>query len=386
VDVYDRPVTNDRPAAVLAAFVLAVMLATIASGAAIWAATSDFRAFYVSARAWLLAQPPYLPAPGDPNNLNPPATLLIFAPFAAGSLATGYVAWTASTLACLWLALRLIVAQLPARPWPLLLLIAVLPFSGLLAVRLGQVTWPLLLLLTLAWYADRRDERVRLGLLVGAVIYVKPFLAVLAIDLVARRRWTACVAAVCALIALALVGFALVGLEGHLGWFALIQLQLHYGASHLNASIVGLVDRLFAASEGPAHMTPIAIWPTAHRAVSSIAAIGIVAMIAVQYRRTSTDRRWALLLVGSVLLSPLGWVYYVPIALGPIAAGWPTASRGSRACQVAALICFLVPPFSKEHTFGLLATITIASAYAWGLLLLFVGLLMRPCTPQALPG
>jgi hypothetical protein len=100
-----------------------------------------------------------------------------------------------------------------------------------------------------------------------------------------------------------------------------------------------------------------------HRMPSSIVAI---------------DREWAMLLLGSLLLSPLGWVYYVWIALWPVAASIGHAQPWRRRQLVDLL---LVPGLAGWIWFGkmtewgqpsLLATATLASMYFWALLSLWL--------------
>jgi hypothetical protein len=61
-------------------------------------------------------------------------------------------------------------------------------------------------------------------------------------------------------------------------------------------------------------------------AAATIIVVGVI--LAVQVLRRDGGARWTLALLWSPFLSPAGWSYYLPLALGPVLAtwrdGWPT--------------------------------------------------------------
>jgi hypothetical protein len=90
------------------------------------------------------------------------------------------------------------------------------------------------------------------------------------------------------------------------------------------------------------------------------------------------DVDWAALLLASLLLSPLGWVYYLWIALGPLAAAIGHSRFWQRPHRVDLL---LVPGLAGWLWYGKmaewgqpspLATATLASMYFWALLSLWL--------------
>jgi hypothetical protein len=105
-------------------------------------------------------------------------------------------------------------------------------------------------------------------------------------------------------------------------------------------------------------------------------AIVIVASLvwAIRARRRGRglDTEWLILLVGALLASPLGWVYYLPLALGPVVGLLATGeyARLSRrwvaAGAVAAVGLYVPLEQASSGQPSALATLTLASSYFWG--------------------
>lgn len=87
---------------------------------------------------------------------------------------------------------------------------------------------------------------------------------------------------------------------------------------------------------------------------------------------------WASIALLALLLSPLGWVHYVPIAAGPLSAMVADAPRVARRLGIAGwlLVCnplaWMLP--TNESGPGML--LTIGSSYMWGISLLLASVLV----------
>jgi len=359
----------------LMAFVLVIALIGLTRLPAGLATHSDFASFYNSGRSLAAGRNPYAHAADEPHNLNAPATLLLVRPLAELSIAQAFVAWTALNFIGLWAMVRTIRGTVPAMNGLVVFALAILGAGAFLALRLGQVTWLLGWLIALAWSADRRQRPITLGLAVGTLVYVKVFLLGLLVYLVFRRAWRALATALGTIGGLILIGLIVAGVDGNLTWLRLMRLQSTMAASELNASWLGLVERLLIQAPAQLHVTPLVNAPVLATFVFALGAIAIVATVVLRFPR-DLDGRWSLLLVASLLLSPLGWVYYLPAFVGPLVAQWRTATRASHMVQLAGatVLWAAVPTGALERPFGTFATLTAASAYGWGLLLLFAGL------------
>jgi hypothetical protein len=120
--------------------------------------------------------------------------------------------------------------------------------------------------------------------------------------------------------------------------------------------------------------------------IGGLLALGVLgASIVAMHRTRDHDRALFIALAASLLASPLGWVYYVPVLGGPLAA--LAVRHQLSAAWYVALSGFLIPHFIlypfRSHFFAL----TAASVYAWSLLALWL-LAVRPVllrSPAGIP-
>ena len=127
-----------------------------------------------------------------------------------------------------------------------------------------------------------------------------------------------------------LAGIALTVATEWLNWWALAG-QIDLIAWPVNASFWGLAARLSDGIVAGRTMADIGSVPILLIAVAGIA-------LAVDALRAPGDRRWVLAFLWSVLLSPLGWIYYLPVALGPL-----LSSFRYRPALAIAVVIFLLP-------------------------------------------
>lgn len=342
------------------------------------AGTTDFRTFYQSGHQYLANTDPYVPF--DPErgpNLNPPWVVAIMAQLCRAPLPVAVAVWWAFSFVCLFGAIALIArAVAPGQAVALasLVLVTQAAYSNL---RLGQVAWPLMLLMTAAWLADRSRRPLLCGVLLGIAASWKPFLLVFVPYLIWRREWRALVAMTGTAVVTGVIGLVAVGVGGYQSWFASLRL-VGWAGHPLNASLRGMISRALAM---PAlleqHTTPIvsapqwldAVWVAISMIVSAITIVRVVV-------RHDIDVGWAGLALLALLVSPLGWVHYVPIATGPLVAAVLDGRRRALRPAVVGWLLLCVPfAWLKGATFGPLLTLTVASSYGWGTLLLLAAAL-----------
>ena len=337
------------------------------------AGATDFKTFYQSSRQYLAGTDPYVPF--DPNrgpNLNPPWVVAVMAQLGRAPLPVAAGVWWAVSFVCLFAAIALI-ARAVAPGHAVAIASSVLVTQAAYAnLRLGQVAWPLMLLLTGAWLADRSRRPVLCGVLVGAAAAWKPFLLVFAPYLLWRREWRAFAAMTATIAVTVLAGLLAVGVAGYESWLASLRL-VGWAGHPLNASLRGLLTRgltvptLTEQPTSPVVVAPAWLDPAWLVAVAAVIAVGVRQIVVTR----SVDVAWATLTLSALLVSPLGWVHYVPIATGPLVAVLVAGRPG--AMQLAAVgVALLCVPFAwlKATIFGPALTLTFASSYTWGLLLL----------------
>jgi hypothetical protein len=169
-----------------------------------------------------------------------------------------------------------------------------------------------------------------------------------------------------------LAGLLAVGVAGYESWLASLRL-VGWAGHPLNASLRGLLTRgltvptLTEQPTSPVIVAPAWLDPAWLVAVAAVIAVGVRQIVVTR----SVDVAWATLTLSALLVSPLGWVHYVPIATGPLVAVLVAGRPG--AMQLAAVgVALLCVPFAwlKATIFGPALTLTFASSYTWGLLLL----------------
>jgi hypothetical protein len=358
---------------------------------------SDFTIFYYTARLVADGLPMYGMSPSrygvawaadHLGNLNPPHLQMFALPLAYLSYGHALLAWVTVSLACLAASIAIVVRELGI-PWSWrrfwLWGAFTISSAGFTTVAVtSELTFVLMLPFALAWRAWRRERWISAGAWLGVCASVKLFLLLFVPWLIWRRRWGALAAFAVAVAALVGIGAAAFGPASYGQWLTTLG-EVGWWWLPMNASWQGLVSRLLA---GGGRIAPLVHQPAL---VMPIAAAGSVLVAvatligAARDRSVASDRQVLLLLGGAVLSSPLGWVYYLPLAFGPIL-GWMGAARdwmpirrctGATLALVFAGLALLYVP--HEATFAGqpsgLASLTAGSAYFWGLLLVWLGVL-----------
>jgi hypothetical protein len=277
------------------------------------------------------------------------------------------------------------VAALRALRWRIRLLPALAVVVYLLAwapaagfTLTAQVSFVLMAPVTAAWLACRRGRPVATGVWLGLAAAMKPFLLVFLPYFWLRRKRDTLAAFGATLAAVFGVGLAVFGLDAYRQWAAQLPL-VTWSAYYLNASFVGVLQRSVGRSSYAllAH-APDLVLPLA--AMLS-AVVALVTFRAVSHPRPEplrTDGDWTALLLAALLISPLGWNYYLWIALWPAAA--LLAARAPWRHQTRHDL-WLLPGLGGWLWWGRmtlwgqphpLATLTLGSIYFWALLALWL--------------
>jgi hypothetical protein len=338
----------------------------------------DFAVFMMSARWLRQGLDPYhellaLHAP----NANPPTFLFVMQPLTFVSDGIAYGLWTAAAFLGLVFSLDKSARALKLRVEYLLLVAAGL--QGVSAsLRFGQVTLLLLPLMTLAWLADREGRKDAAGAWLGALIYVKPFVGVYALYMLWRREWRTLRSMIGVWAALAAIGL-LAGIRVTLSWIETLRAITEKTSHVVNASWPALVARMFTLDLSqlePAYR-PFIVAPGLASALTIVGVAAIAAFSAWAIMRTENrDAQWAILAPSMLLMSPLGWMYYIPLLIPTLAAVVPSMRRLALVV-IAAAILWVPSSVLARNTFSPLATATYASPYTWGLLLLWATLCLE---------
>ena len=341
----------------------------------------DFGVFYESAVSAPIAPEPGVSVDGpgalSSPNLNPPHFDVVLLPFTLIDLPHALLAWFATSALALLLSLMVIVRTVALRGWAILAACAFLYAAAPMVTTLltGQVGLVLLLPFTIAWASARRRRYLVAGALIGVCASVKPFFLLFVPYFVIRGQIRAAVVSLVAVVALFSFGAAYYGIEAYRVWMSDL-VSVTWAEHYMNASVLGLVERSLSASEwqqvpvidAPHMVAPL--WATL------CAGIGVATLWHVR-GVADIDGQFLLIMTAALLLSPLGWIYYLWF-LAPPAIGC-LSSLGSITWRERwlglSLAGFLVPPFlpmgALAWSYGL-GTLTVGSVYFWALAVLWV--------------
>jgi hypothetical protein len=346
---------------------------------------NDFGRFYYSSVAYLQHRSMYERSPATLIklaadyqaqlwNMNPPHFGLMILPLAHLSPLGAYAVWLAIAASSCAAAVWLITKECNVRAntnvilWAALAILGWAPFSA--QIITGQLGWVMMWPLTAAWVAMRRDKWIKSAVFWGACISVKPFLVTLLPYFLVRRQWRAAAVATGTVAGMFLVSFGIVGINEHRAWLTAVSESQSWAWLTMNASTYALFARAFGG--GP-QLHPVAAAPQLVKPLWMVTsgALAAAAVWAVTIRPRDVDRDVLLLILLALLVSPLGWIYYLWWIVGPAVAFYCARRRLSTSARVA-IAClfwpFVATVVGQPHPW---ATVTIASIYAWALLLLF---------------
>jgi hypothetical protein len=342
--------------------------------------TTDFISFYQSGSQFLAGTDPYVPfvAYRGPN-LNPPWIVALMSQLSRLPLSEAVVIWWAFSFACFFVAIHLIARTVAPGHDVVIASVLLVTQAAYSNIRLGQVAWPVMLLLTAAWCTDRLRRPVACGALLGLAISWKPFLIVFIPYVVWRREWTMLAAMGVAIAATVAAGLVAVGVASYRSWLTILRL-VGWEGHVLNGSIAGFFSRALELPVAVASTADLAttarLWLNVLWIASGLVAIALTA-VTIRAAR-NRDVAWASLPLLAILLSPLGWVHYVPLGAGAIVAVLLSAPPSARALAVASwlLVCNPLAWSLPTNESGRVMMLTMASSYTWGTLLLLGAVLV----------
>ena len=345
------------------AFVAGVVVALVQFGAAFVygiEAESDFGIFQSTTRRFVDGLRMYSSGAVD---FTPPLFHVLLLPLVHMPPALAFALWTALNAAVGWFVYRTIVRGVPGawtRRWTIAAWIANL--AGVhMTVRLGQVSWLVALVITLAWLAMRARRWTTAGVWAGVAIAFKPFFLLLVPVMAVKGQWKALATAVATVAVCCALSVLCFGREPFADWVHNLRgiPDPGYATHFLNASWVAFITRAHAP-----------YW-----IATALSALTILLML----WRVGTwdeDVTWFVLGIVALLASPVGWVYYQPMLLGPAVA---LAIDGRlRHLRWIGFTCFVPALSSTLFQGSSVVALTLGSVYFWGLFAAFASLAFWP--------
>lgn len=345
--------------------------------------SSDFYKFYLSAERMKAGLSPYWMVPprqqrGDPchpdtppnapdlkwpepsrtqlggehpclgPNLNPPLFLTVMLPLSGLPYPMAWWTWAAVSLMCglttLWLVLSsLPMSRLERLAWmPIASTAMLLYYPAMANFELGQLGLVLCLPLAAGWLALRQGRLMHTGMWWGFLIAIKPFMAVLLVALAGVRHWRAMGASLAVIAMLHASTVLAYGWELHTEYLNLAG-NVQWTAANWNGSWVGFFDRFFSGH-------PNSDWPgnrTLSKTMGGMTAALTLAVMVLALRRKrddlcSADVVVAMAPVTALLITPLGWLYYLPWTLVSVLAACLGTVNAENRWTTKALAVFVV--------------------------------------------
>jgi hypothetical protein len=333
----------------------------------------------------------------DMWNMNPPHFHLLIFPLVPLPMNAGFAIYALVSVVCLVASLRILATELNLKPAPRtrqFYLLGLLAFCGMNALLMtGQLTWLLMLPVVLGWRAARRSEWGWAGIFLGVSMSLKPFLLILLPYLVFKKYWNGAISCALATAGCFSLGVIVFGVEEHRAWIEGLGKADGWAWLPMNGSLWGFLTRNAGPSlfYYPALVVSTAALKWIWLSLGSV--IGVITLLAAVGDRSEQqiDRAFALLLVASLLLSPLGWTYYFWLPLAPVVALFPrwlshsgltveplrdrsVWSRRLIWASVPGLLCPLQLTGVFQPWAG--ATAIFASIYFWSLMLVWLALIL----------
>lgn len=257
-------------------------------------------------------------------NLNPPFVILLLLPLGLLDYGFALIIWNTVGLILLLMSLRAVMHQLN---WSFeaqvkAAIVLFLAYPVLANVMTGQLGALISFLIIQVWLQARKEREGLAGVFLGIAIAIKFFPGLLLFWFLLQKRWhtffTACaVTAACMLVALWVFGF-----DSYLHYLRNIHGILWYSASW-NASLLGFIWRVATDFK---HFPDVTVPMFVSLIYYGLFAVSLVVLLRFTHRqlqKDNTERQrdllFALFSVAMLILSPLGWSYYFPIMMLPLA-------------------------------------------------------------------
>jgi len=363
---------------------------------------NDFTIFYYTARMVSDCRPMYGQLPPEYalswhghflGNLNPPQFQLLLAPLVPLGYRGAVVAWmlvnTAAVMLSGWLIVSELTKPLSART-ALVTAVAVFASAAWTSVAVtGEVSGLLLLPFTAAWRSARRGDMGMAGVCLGVCASLKLFLLAFVVWFVIVRSWKGMAALAAGFMASMGLGVAVYGTVAFRQWVETLG-RVAWWALPMNISLKGLTERVFNAQPPFVAVYPDAalVWPAWLLLALSVAALTTWRVWSLA-RHTAVDEAWAVLLLAALLVSPLGWIYYLPLATAPLllmADGgrlpWRVGWVGG-AFVLAVALLYVPMEVTVLGQPSRVATLVLLCLHSWAVLLLWGSLVASPVTTRS---
>ena len=281
-------------------------------------------------------------------NLNPPISLLVFAPLSQLDWSLCLSVWRVCSMLLLVVALSLLARSEGIRLPPLALLWALSMAGTWTVLEQGQVHTLLLMLTVGAWMLLQRSRLLPAGVLIGLLVAIKPNFLVWPALLFLSGYWLPAGVAIATALLASVIPAILYGPAIYLDWY--VVHHVYYTPERIgwpvNTSFIGLATRYDLPALG------------------YVAAFLLLASLAVWAVKCRPDLRSvsSAALVASLLASPIAWVSYTVLLLPLfVRLRWsPLLVAAAVLLAVPSWLVWSVPTLGLYYNLALLPLLSIA--------------------------
>jgi len=256
------------------------------------------------------------------NNLNPPAAILFVLPFGLLSYTHAAILWYSACFLATFITLALIYRYYFPQQKSLFgyltllgIFLSTLPYQA--NITLGQYNIFIVLGVFLTWIWSKQHKGFAAGFILGLLIATKYFLGLLIIFYFLQRRWKTISGTAISFVGINLIALGLFGKAAYIQHFEILN-RIAWYATAWNASILGFFARFSYQYAGG--LALIAPWSHyAYYFASVLVLIFLAQFIDNSFKQKNDfDVGFFLTLIASILLSPLGWAYYLILLIFPV--------------------------------------------------------------------
>lgn len=298
---------------------------------------SDFAVFYASLRFLLEGKDIYTPVPFNAfdlikthatgrltlhPNLNPPFFTLLLSPLGWLSYQMAFSLWSLFSLIFGVVGVILLqrASNRPDTDYTLIMLILLFAyFPTITNILIGQAALLIFMLVAGSWLAERRGHERLSSILLGVTFAIKLFMGLFLLYFLLQRRWRPALWFLATAAASGLLGLAALGPDSYQHYIQALD-SVTWQSSNWNGSAYGFFSRIFGGSEN----TPLINAPVLGKTLYYLLSATLVILLAWLLQRNRalapevrTDLGFSFTLIASLLISPLGWMYYFPLLLLP---------------------------------------------------------------------
>lgn len=274
------------------------------------------------------------------TNLNPPLLVMLMLPLGKLNYNHALILWSLLSIVLGAISVIFILHEyhitLARKPTLFLLIVAsfFLYAPTSISIFAGQVELLLFPILILSWLMLRRTHLFMAGFLLGFAFSLKIFFGLFVVWLLLRCEWRAVTGFFVAILCAFLLTSWIFGIDVYWRYYQVFS-EITWYSSTWNVSLYGFLVRFFGSPVE--NNTPILPLPWLAQSLYYLLSVTIILgmMWVVWFKKTNIsfnkqlDLEFSYVIVAMLLISPLGWIYYLPTLFLPFIAIWFWANESN---------------------------------------------------------